>query len=357
MKTRHLLAATAALALASTLVPAHAAAKPTVTPVAKNLLSPLSVAQAPDGTRYWTDNFASMLWKQSPGGQPTVVYEGTKKGGVESVSADHGMVRFTTGAPDNSAGKLMSYDPASGAVTQVADLYAYEQAANPDKKFSYGYLDTPKKCTNLLAKTARLPEYKGIVESHPYATATAADGTTYVADAGGNSIVRVSPTGSVSTAAVIKPATVKITRRTQTSADLPPCLLGKKVSLESVPTDVEIGPDGQLYVTSFGGGPEDGRFGTNSYLTKVDLATGETSRVGNSYASLTGVAVSPTGDIYLSDLFTNKILIIRAGESRPKTYVETTFPAAVEWTPAGLLATIKSLPGKKPMGQVVTITP
>src|SRR6476469_1534902 len=129
MKILRLVAATAAFALAGTLPPADAA-RPTVTPIAKNLLSPLSAAQAPDGTRYWTDNFASVLWKQSPGAKPVVVYEGTKKGGVESVSADHGIVRFTTGAPDNSAGKLMSYDPMTGAVAEVADLYAYEEAAN-----------------------------------------------------------------------------------------------------------------------------------------------------------------------------------------------------------------------------------
>ena len=32
-------------------------------------------------------------------------------------------------------------------------------------------------------------------------------------------------------------------------------------------------------------------------------------------------------------------------------------PAAVEVTPTGLLATINALPGKKPKGKVVTITP
>ena len=77
MRTRHLLAAAAALALAgstagipltgATAAPAHLTkAKPTIATVAKNLVGPLSVAQAPDGTRYWADAFAGLLYKQAP---------------------------------------------------------------------------------------------------------------------------------------------------------------------------------------------------------------------------------------------------------------------------------------------------
>ena len=76
MRTRHLLVAAAALALAAgtagaALTGAASAAPaqkadPTVTPVAKQLVGPLSVAQAPDGTRYWADSFAGLLYKQAP---------------------------------------------------------------------------------------------------------------------------------------------------------------------------------------------------------------------------------------------------------------------------------------------------
>ena len=78
MRTRHVLAATAALALAGSTAgaaltgagaaPAHHKAKPTVGVVAKKLVGPLSVAQAPDGTRYWADSFAGLLYKQTPAG-------------------------------------------------------------------------------------------------------------------------------------------------------------------------------------------------------------------------------------------------------------------------------------------------
>ena len=88
MRTRHLLAGAAALALAgtaagaglagATAAPAARKAEPTVTPVAKKLAGPLSAAQAPDGTRYWTDSFAGPLYKQTPAGVVSVVFPGAK---------------------------------------------------------------------------------------------------------------------------------------------------------------------------------------------------------------------------------------------------------------------------------------
>lgn len=362
MHTYRLVAATAALAIAGSVTgaaalsasAAPAAQKPTVTTVAKKLVGPLSAAQAPDGTRYWTDDVASQLWKQSPGGQPTVVYQGTKKGGVESVSADGGVLRFTTGASDNSAGRLMTLDAAGNAV-QLADIYAHEKSANPDKKVRYGFQATPKSCLDQLPE--QVPgRYKGVVESHPYATATA-NGVTYVADAAANAVFAVSATGTVSTVSLIEPIARTVSRDAAEANGLPSCTVGKKYVLESVPTDVEVGPDGQLYVTSLGGGPEDGSLGANSKITRIDPATGAARTIGKGYTSLTGIAVSPTGDLYVADLFAGTIAEIKAGSKKSKTYVEVAFPAAVEWTSTGLLATINALPGKKPKGQVVTITP
>jgi streptogramin lyase len=364
MHPTRLAAATAALALggslaASSLGTASAAdpsrQAPTVTTIAKPYLSPLSVAQSPDGTRYWTDNFAGLLYRQSPGGAPQVVFTGAKKQSVESVSADGGVLRFTTGAMDNSAGRLMTLDAAGGAV-QLADLHAYEKAVNPDRKFRYGFLGAPKSCTDLLAPTSPGASYRGVVESHPYATASA-NGVTYVADAGANAVFAVSATGAVSTVAVIEPAKVKITRKIQKQADLPSCLVGRRLSLESVPTDVEVGPGNQLYVSNLSGGPEDGRFGSNGAVSRIDLATGAVSKVVDGLASPVGVAVSPTGDVYVADLFPGAIAEVAAGTSTLTTYAEVPFPGAVEWTPTGLLATATSLPGKKPKGQIVSITP
>ncbi|MDX6375549.1 MAG: hypothetical protein QOD98_4537, partial [Nocardioidaceae bacterium] len=71
----------------------------------------------------------------------------------------------------------------------------------------------------------------------------------------------------------------------------------------------------------------------------------------------TGVAVASNGDVYVAQLFMGVISRIAAGTSKVKPYVQVPLPAAVEVTPTGLLATAHALPGKKPKGQVVTITP
>ena len=61
----------------------------------------------------------------------------------------------------------------------------------------------------------------------------------------------------VSTVAALKPVKVKVTASRGRGHGLPSCTVGKKFAFEAVPTDVEVGPDGQLYVTSLPGGPED----------------------------------------------------------------------------------------------------
>jgi len=364
MRTRQMMAAAAAVALVgsaagtaftgATAAPANDKAKPTVTPVAKKLVGPLSVAQAPDGTRYWTDNFAGQLWKQAPGGVPAIAYQGTKKAPAEAVSADGGVLRFTTGSGNNKAGKLYTLDNA-GAPVLIADLYAYEKSANPDRKTKYGFSTLKPSCVAQLPK--QIPAtYKGVKESHPYATATA-NGITYVADAGANAIFAVTATGTVSTVAALPPAKVKVTPSGAEANGLPACSIGHKYGFEAVPTDIEVGPDGNLYVTSLPGGPEDGSLGANGRVLRVKPGGGKVKTLVRGLVSPTGIAVATNGDMYVTQLFMGVISKIKAGKSKVKPYLELPLPAAVEVTPTGLLATIKTLPAKKPKGQVVTITP
>jgi hypothetical protein len=362
MSTRHLIGAVAALALAGTtagaaLSGADAAtsdrAAPTVAVVAKHLAGPLSVAQAPDGTRYWTDDFAGMLFRQSPGGQPTVLYK-SKHHGAEGVSADGGELRFTTGSDDNKSGGVWTFDK-QGALQQIADTWAYEKANNPDGKFKYGFLRTPRSCIAQLSHDVPRP-YTGHKETHAYATAVNHQ-VTYVADAGANDVLAISPSGAVSTVAVLKPVKVKVTTSIARSLHLPGCTVGKKFALEAVPTDIEVGPDGQLYVTSLPGGPEDPSLGLNGRVLRIDPATGKVTTVVAGLLSPTGVAVAGNGDLYVAQLFRGVISKVKAGHHKARTYLKVKLPAAVEVTPTGLLATIHALPGKKPKGQVVTIAP
>ena len=349
------LALTGAVALAAgaSIAAPAAKAEPQVATVAKGLVGPLSAAQAPDGTRYWADTFAGVLYKQTLDGTVSVVYQ-NKKAAPEGVSADGGAVRFTTGSDDNKAGKVWTLDEA-GAPVLVADTFKHEKRDNPDGKVTYGFINTPERCTSKVPEFLQ-SSYRGVKESHPYATAVA-DGVTYVADAGANAIFAVAPTGEVSTVAMVKPAKVRITAEGAKANGLPRCTVGKRYAFESVPTDIEVGPDGWLYVTSLPGGPEDGSLGANGRVLKVNPATGRVKRVARGLVSPTGVAVAGNGDVYVSQLFRGEISRIRAGKSTARTYLQVPLPAAVEVTPTGLLATINALPGNKPKGKVVTITP
>ena len=363
MSTRHVLAAAAVLALAgssaglaltgASAAPHASKAKPTVAVVAKKLVGPLSVAQAPDGSRYWADSFAGVLYKQAPDGTVSVVYR-SKHHGSDGVSADGGALRFVTGSDDNKSGGVWTLS-STGAPQLLGDTWAYEKAANPDGKFKYGLLRTPKSCLAQVPKEIR--PYSGRKETHSYAVASA-NGITYVADAGANAILALNAQGQFSTVAALKPVKVRITKSAAEANDVPACVIGKKIALEAVPTDVEYGPDGFLYVTSLPGGPEDGSLGLNGRVLKIDPTTGHVVTIADGLLSPTGVAVASTGDVYVAQLFRGVISKIKAGRHKARTYLRVPLPAAVEVTPTGLLATINALPmGPKPKGQVVTITP
>ena len=53
-----------------------------------------------------------------------------------------------------------------------------------------------------------------------------------------------------------------------------------------MPTDIEVGPDGKLYVTSLPGGPEDGTLGANGRVLQVKPASGKVK-------TLVGGLISP----------------------------------------------------------------
>jgi hypothetical protein len=360
MRARPLVATATALVLAGTALAGSATsaapaakARPTVTTVAKGLVGPLSVAEAPDGTRYWADSFAGKLYKQAPGGDPTVIYK-SRKASPEGVSADSGVLRFTSGAGDNSKGLLWTLDMAGNPV-KVANIGRYEKAENPDASNTYGFLNTPNRCLRKVPDQVPT-SYTGVKETHPYATAYV-EGTTYVADAGANAVFAVAADGEISTVAVLKPVKVRITAAGAKANGLPACTVGRRYAFEPVPTDIEMGFDGRLYVTSLPGGPEDGSLGANGRVLKVNLTTGKVRKVVGGLVSPTGVAVASNGDIYVAQLFKGVISKIRAGTTKVRTYVRVPLPAAVETIPGGLLATINALPGKKPKGKVVTITP
>jgi hypothetical protein len=126
-------------------------------------------------------------------------------------------VRAQLGDLGPAFGQLYEISP-SGDRRAVADIAAYEAAANPDG---------------------------GGVDSNPNSV-TQADHRLYVVDAGGNDLLRVRDSGEISTVAVFP----------ERLLDAPPGMgLPPQVPVQAVPTNVVVGPDHALYVSQLTGFP------------------------------------------------------------------------------------------------------
>jgi hypothetical protein len=239
--------------------------------------------------------------------------------------ADDGSYAYTTARTDASGFTHIDAQliiKKAGKPDVVADILAYERAKNPDQRNTYG-LDAGTDCADgrawLGEVTGGAARYTGIVDSHPYAVASLGHGSWAVADAGANAIFKVSATGQVSTIAVLPPQRTTITQGLLDSAvrdqqgnpvPAPPfaqCLVGKSYGFEPVPTDVEVGPLGQFWVSTLPGGPEDPSLGARGSVYLVNPATGWSFRLATGFTSATNLAVTREGTVYVAELFAGKI--------------------------------------------------
>ena len=118
-----------------------------------------------------------------------------------------------------------------------------------------------------------------------------------------------------------------------------------------MPTDVELGPDGLLYVSLLPGGPEDPSLGARGAVYTVDPSTGAVAFVAGGFLGATNIAVAPDGTVYVAELFGNQISRVVGTGGQP--VVELPMPAAIEWADGKLYATVDVFGN----GSVVTITP
>lgn len=361
MRKTRILAGLAATALAagtvaaapSVAAPAAKPAKPAKPAVlAKGLLAPLSVAvDGPDV--YVSQNFGGSLELLSPGKKPQTIYR--SKGGAEvgAVSARRGTVTFAVSASDKDGAyistKLMRI-AGSGKAEQVANLLGYEKKNNPDAEVQYGISGLAPDCAAQWPDDAPPASYPGIVDSHPYATTTKGK-TTYVADAAMNALLAVSPKGKVSTVAVLPPAPMTIDAETAGALGLPQCAVGLSYAFESVPTDVELGPDGNLYVSTLPGGPETGARGAVYKVTP----RGKVALVADGLQTPTGVAVAGNGDVYVSQIFSGQIAKIKKGSKTAKTVRSFGMTGDIEVAGRDLVVTTDVMPPEDaaPNGKVV----
>lgn len=352
-------------------------------PVMKGLVSPLSAAVAGDGTAWVTQNFTGQLMRKRPGKKVRTVYRAKVPGTeVGAVSVRKGTVVFATTAPvpepaarrgEAFAGNDFVQRLAAGAradednwlyrinrkgkARKVANLSRHERRRNPDAGVTYGVRGLDEECAAQFP--AEVPaSYTGIVESHPYATYQTKR-KTYVADAAANAILSVNRKGRVRTVAVLPGNNIIITPSLAGAFGIPECALGEKYWFEGVPTDVEMGKRGKLYVTSLPGGPEDPSLGERGSIFRVNPKTGKARRIVEEIMSPTGLAVARNGDLYVAELFANRISRVKAGTTVARTWRKQPMPGDVEWTRKGVHATVNVLsglsgqPGDRPAGKLL----
>ncbi|MDM7989034.1 ScyD/ScyE family protein [Arthrobacter sp. zg-Y877] len=354
------LAATAALGLAAAPASAggrHHTPSPSpvpvageVTMVADSLVSPLSFAVGRGGTLDVAQSFIGLLTRITDDGEPEVIAAAPEGYGTASVSRTRGTTYYTvgTGAGTNDPAAnitlLQSVDQ-DGTIQTVADISAFEYAENPDSINTYGFEQAlPAECAAQLPPGIGASPYTGLPDSNPVASLPGFGGI-IVADAGMNALIQVGDDGAIETVAVLPPVPLTITADTAAAFGLPACTAGLTYNLEPVPTDVERGPDGALYVTSLPGGPEGT---TPGAVFRVDDSTGESELVATGFAGATGLAVNDNGDIFVAELFGSRISVVPAGSDTPELFLEVNQPAALELRGDALYASVDALVGGTP---------
>ena len=329
-----------------------------ITVIDSSFVGPLGLAVGDDGTIYVGDAFVGELVTiDRMGNRETLVAAGSEVAGVDA--RGRGNVAFVQteyepgpGDPAPVVDALLRTVRPNGKTTDIASTEAYEQANNPDGDTMYGFFDVPPDCLETLPPFIPQP-YEGIVESHPYAVAIADDGW-FVADAAGNSVLHVGRNGRMSTVAVLPPVANLVTEEAAARFVLPDCFIGETYYGEPVPTDVEIGPDGHLYVSSLPGGPEAPGSGS---VWRIDPTTGAMDQVATGLTSAVDLAIADDGTIYVAEMFASRISKIVGGV--PVEHVAIDIPSAVEIGPDGYLyaANAPAVVGAPAPGSVVRIDP
>jgi hypothetical protein len=333
--------ALASLGVAALAIPTGAAAHskhhgstprtPTLSsPIATNLAGPLQLA-VDRRAIYVSQAFAGLLTKLGPGGARTDVASnpGGEIAGVD-VAGRH-EVWYTTQNADEATQTLTAagvYRLRGGTSTLVADLLAYEKSHNVDQKNHYGFQSIDAACAAQLPAELGPAQYTGQIDSHPYSVAVSGRHH-YIADAAANAIYDVSSSGRIRTVRVLPPQPAKITAAGAAANHLPACTVGLTYNFEPVPTDVEIGRGGVLYVTTLPGGVEDASLGARGSVYKITPWNRKARKIATGLLGATNLALGRHGEIFVSEIFGNKVSQIVHGG--PRTVLDLPMPAGLEY--------------------------
>ena len=327
-------------------------------PLAQGLAGPLQIDVGRDGKVLVGQSFSGTVSTVDRHGHQSDLFNDPGVDGVAYGSQWGSVVYTHSELADPSAPPPPGFVPKAelrfrsgkGEVKVIASTLDAETAKNPDAGQQYGFMGLSDECAANFPPDAGILPYNGLVDSHPYAITTV-NGGWLIADAGANAINFVDWKGKVKTIAVLPPqAPVTVTAEAAEANELPPCVVGAKFVAEPVPTDVEVGPGGQLYVSTLPGGPEDPSLGARGSVYRVNPWTGKSKLIATGFAGATNLAVTPWGSIYVSELFGGQISKVVGDHGVP--VVQVAEPAALEWAHGKLYAGI----GAFSNGQIVTIT-
>jgi hypothetical protein len=332
--------------------PSHVAPLQVVKTLSSDFVGPLQFAVA--GHRVLVaDSFTSTLseiGRAAPLATGPSPEAGGDLAGV-AIDARTQAVAYASSNGDHSSTQLTILRPGHRKV--VADLSSFERKRNPDGRVRYG-VDRPSDCVIKALTAAQFPvSYTGELDSHPYAAAALGNGAWAVADAGGNDLLKVDRYGRVSLLAVLPPQPVRISSAMAAEFHLDPCVVGVTYKFEAVPTDVEVGPHGALFVTTLPGGPEGPSAGNRGSVYRVDRG-GHATRVATGFAGATNLAIGPRGVLYVAELSAGRISKVECG----RRYIVADLPgvAAVEYANGKLYAaTAPAAAGGQGPGTVVVL--
>lgn len=332
-------------------------------PLLSGLAGPLGLAVGRDGTVYVTEAFAGRL-TAIDGDDTKVLVEapGQELAGVDA--RGEGKVVYTQTLFDGEPGEeappldaLLGRVKPNGSSSTTASLQDYEQVNNPDGANGYGLVGASQACIDQVNAAVPPATYTGIIESHPYAV-TIAPGGYLVADAAANAIFHVRESGQVSTVAVLPPVEQTVDQglvdavALVSGADVSECL-GETYFSEPVPTDIEIGPDGNYYVSTLPGFPEMAAAGA---IWNIDRHSGDVELVASGLAGPVDIAIARDGTIYVAELFGFQISTIVDGIIVDSTFAHS--PGAIEVSPSdGTIYATVGVFDEVNGGSVVIFTP
>ena len=351
MKKRTLAAVPAALmVLASASLAQAAPPSGDPTTLADGLVTPLHLAVGPGKAVTVSEEFVGRLTTVA-GGDTTSLYEAPDwdVAGSDYRGSTLFFVESQGAGPEDPrpmVGSLKSID-SHGVVTTITDQLAqYEIDNNPDQDVQYGLsaedAAANQECVSELDALGIPASYTGAdvdVDSHVYAVAVAGN-TAYVADAGANAVFSVNlRSGAISTLMVLPASMATITEEAAEALNVPSCA-GLSYGFEGVPTDVEVGPGGRLFVSALPGGPEDASLGARGSVYRVNAATGAYSQYADGLITPTGIALDGAGNLYIASLFGPGIFMVPAGGGAAGLFLEAEGAANVEVSGSTLYATV-----------------